>query len=101
MYPTNCSNCGAPLHNGKCEYCGTEVFSVEKLLQINEEKLEELKLQEAYYELQKIRNYRIHYNYHYKYKDGQFIYEKDNSKIQELEREIENLKRMKEEREKI
>lgn len=22
--PTNCTNCGAVLHNGKCEYCGTE-----------------------------------------------------------------------------
>lgn len=21
---TNCKNCGAPLTNGKCEYCGTE-----------------------------------------------------------------------------
>ena len=21
---TNCKNCGAPLKNGKCEYCGTE-----------------------------------------------------------------------------
>jgi len=21
---TNCKNCGAPLHNGKCEYCGSE-----------------------------------------------------------------------------
>lgn len=21
---TNCINCGAPLHGGKCEYCGTE-----------------------------------------------------------------------------
>ena len=20
----NCENCGAPLKNGKCEYCGTE-----------------------------------------------------------------------------
>lgn len=23
---TNCNNCGAPLVNGKCEYCGTEWF---------------------------------------------------------------------------
>lgn len=22
--PTNCVNCGAPLHNDVCEYCGTE-----------------------------------------------------------------------------
>ena len=22
--PTNCENCGAILHNGKCEYCGAE-----------------------------------------------------------------------------
>ena len=21
--PTNCPNCGAPLKDGKCEYCGT------------------------------------------------------------------------------
>lgn len=21
---TNCKNCGAPLHNGKCDYCGSE-----------------------------------------------------------------------------
>lgn len=21
---TNCKNCGAPLHGGKCDYCGTE-----------------------------------------------------------------------------
>ena len=25
-HPANCPNCGAPLHNGNCEYCGTEVF---------------------------------------------------------------------------
>ena len=23
-YPTNCKNCGAPLHGSKCEFCGTE-----------------------------------------------------------------------------
>lgn len=23
-YPTNCVNCGAVLHENKCEYCGTE-----------------------------------------------------------------------------
>ena len=23
-YATNCPNCGAPLHNHKCMYCGTE-----------------------------------------------------------------------------
>lgn len=23
-YPTNCKNCGAPLHENMCEYCGTE-----------------------------------------------------------------------------
>ena len=22
-YPTNCPNCGAPMVNGECEYCGT------------------------------------------------------------------------------
>jgi len=22
---TNCPNCGAPLHNSKCEYCETEI----------------------------------------------------------------------------
>ena len=25
MYPTNCPNCAATLHNGKCAHCGTEV----------------------------------------------------------------------------
>lgn len=25
MNHTNCPNCGAPLKDGKCEYCGTEV----------------------------------------------------------------------------
>lgn len=25
---TNCKNCGAPLHGGKCEYCGTEYDSI-------------------------------------------------------------------------
>lgn len=24
MKQTNCINCGAPLHNEKCDYCGTE-----------------------------------------------------------------------------
>ena len=24
MNKTNCPNCGAPLADGKCEYCGTE-----------------------------------------------------------------------------
>jgi uncharacterized Zn finger protein (UPF0148 family) len=23
MKPTNCPNCGAPLKDGRCEYCGT------------------------------------------------------------------------------
>lgn len=23
--PTNCPNCGAVIHDGKCDYCGTEV----------------------------------------------------------------------------
>ena len=27
-WPTNCSNCGAPLHSGRCEYCGTEYSSI-------------------------------------------------------------------------
>jgi ribosomal protein S27AE len=26
--PTNCPNCGAPLRDGKCEYCGTELFKI-------------------------------------------------------------------------
>ena len=24
--PTNCKNCGAPLHSHKCEYCGSEYY---------------------------------------------------------------------------
>ena len=27
---TNCSNCGAPLADGKCKYCGTEYKKKEK-----------------------------------------------------------------------
>jgi predicted RNA-binding protein with PUA domain len=25
---TNCKNCGAPLTNGKCDYCGTEYETI-------------------------------------------------------------------------
>lgn len=25
-YMTNCPNCGAPMHNHRCEYCGTEDY---------------------------------------------------------------------------
>lgn len=25
-YMTNCPNCGAPMHNHKCVYCGTEDY---------------------------------------------------------------------------
>lgn len=25
--PTNCKNCGAPLHTVKCEYCSTELYT--------------------------------------------------------------------------
>lgn len=32
---TNCINCGAPLHNGKCEYCGTEYTDTGKGIKIN------------------------------------------------------------------
>lgn len=28
QYPTNCKNCGAPLHGSRCEFCGTE-YSVD------------------------------------------------------------------------
>lgn len=24
--PTNCKNCGAPLHSHECEYCGSEYY---------------------------------------------------------------------------
>ena len=27
----NCKNCGAPLHNNKCEYCGTEYGNHQKI----------------------------------------------------------------------
>lgn len=29
---TNCNNCGAPLNNGKCEYCGTDYGHMSKLV---------------------------------------------------------------------
>ena len=35
---TNCINCGAPLHNEKCEYCGTE-YHLDNFGQINEYKV--------------------------------------------------------------
>jgi len=38
MIRTNCINCGAPLKNGKCEYCGTE-YHLDSLGQVNEYKV--------------------------------------------------------------
>lgn len=38
MTQTNCINCGAPLKNQKCEYCGTEYY-LDTLGQINEYKI--------------------------------------------------------------
>jgi hypothetical protein len=35
---TNCINCGAPLHNEKCDYCGTE-YHLDNCGQINEYKV--------------------------------------------------------------
>ena len=29
---TNCPNCGAPLKDGKCEYCGTQVEPPRRVL---------------------------------------------------------------------
>ena len=31
---TNCPNCGAPLSDGKCEYCGTECTPRQKELKL-------------------------------------------------------------------
>lgn len=28
---TNCKNCGAPLHNYKCDYCGTEYEYIQEI----------------------------------------------------------------------
>ena len=33
MFPKTCHRCGAPLHNEKCEYCGTEyghIYTIHK-----------------------------------------------------------------------
>lgn len=38
MKQTNCINCGAPLHNEKCDYCGTE-YHLDNNGQINEYKV--------------------------------------------------------------
>ena len=38
MIRTNCINCGAPLKNGKCEYCGTE-YHLDSLGQVKEYKV--------------------------------------------------------------
>lgn len=42
-YPTNCKNCGAPLHGSRCEFCGTEYNFVSGL----EAKFNELKFRTA------------------------------------------------------
>ena len=33
MSPTNCKNCGAPLRNGRCEYCGTEYKGTDEFIE--------------------------------------------------------------------
>lgn len=35
---TNCINCGAPIHNNKCDYCGTE-YTLDEMGRINEYKV--------------------------------------------------------------
>lgn len=35
---TNCINCGAPLNNNKCDYCGTK-YTLDEFGQINEYKV--------------------------------------------------------------
>lgn len=35
---SNCINCGAPIHNSKCDYCGTE-YNLDAFGQINEYKI--------------------------------------------------------------
>ena len=38
--PTNCRNCGAPLHGSVCEYCGTEYGEAQQMvLKVNTAKL--------------------------------------------------------------
>lgn len=34
---SNCKNCGAPIHNGKCEYCGTEYPELVRILTVSDE----------------------------------------------------------------
>lgn len=40
MHPTNCRNCGAPIHGSVCEYCGTEYGEAQQMvLKVNTAKL--------------------------------------------------------------
>ena len=39
-HPTNCTNCGAPLKNGKCEYCGAQYDTSYEVICIESPKVE-------------------------------------------------------------
>lgn len=40
LHPTNCRNCGAPLHGFVCEYCGTSYDEAQQMvLKVNTAKL--------------------------------------------------------------
>lgn len=44
MKLTNCINCGAPIKNGKCDYCGTEYDKKEKHIELILQEKDRIKL---------------------------------------------------------
>lgn len=64
MKQTNCPNCGAPIHDEVCEYCGTRLFrtnnkNIEYLRTELKTFEDRKKCEELYYEaLKAMRNYR-------------------------------------------
>ena len=73
MCYTNCPNCGAPLRNGKCEYCETEVYSNElrSILMANEDRSKEIVLEKPKEVVNE--NMKVYLTY----KDGKFSYISD------------------------
>lgn len=84
MIRTNCINCGAPLKNGKCEYCGTE-YHLDSLGQVNEYKVKvNIMGQEKDFYIGKIEKQSI---YSYRYVSGNLITNKicDKLKLELIE----------------
>lgn len=59
MKQSNCQNCGAPIHDEVCEYCGTNSFMEKDIIKAKTEALKSQKrVEELYSEaLKAMRNY--------------------------------------------